>query len=214
MAMTSTKSTVGLVVWGGITLVIALIAVAYVRERLQPQETMPVLREVPAFSLTNQAGAQFGRGALAGKVWLAEIIFTRCAGPCLVMTRELAALRQELPPREDLQFVSLTADPAYDTPEVLARYAERFEPRDARWHLLTGPKADLYALAMHGLLLSVDENPAGAQAAKLEDLFIHSTRLVLVDRRGRLRAYFNGDGTEPRRRIADAVQRLLDEKTP
>ena len=60
---------------------------------------------------------------------------------------------------------------------------------------LTGTKADLYTLALRGLLLSVDENPAAAETPNLEDMFLHSSRFVLVDRQGRLRGYFNGDGT-------------------
>src|ERR1041385_6820727 len=68
-----------------------------------------------------------------------------------------------------------------------------------------------HPLAIRSLLLSVDENPAGKENVKLDDLFIHSTRLVLLDRRGRLRAYFNGDGTHPRADIATAVNTLLEE---
>lgn len=200
-------------VWGGIAAVIALIAVAYVRERAQQARAFPVLREVTPFALTNQLGAVTTHESLRGKVWLAEIIFTRCAGPCYAMTRELAALQKELPVRPDLHFVSLTADPEFDTPQVLRQYQEKFAGDAARWTLLTGRKTDLYPLAINGLLLSVDENPDKANV-KIDDLFIHSTRLVLVDRFGRLRAYFNGDGTESRAKIIHAVNQLLGETKP
>ncbi|HEY6169337.1 MAG TPA: SCO family protein [Verrucomicrobiae bacterium] len=209
--MNTTPRLVSWLVWGGIALVILAIAIAFVRENSRKSGAVPVLREIQPFTLTNQHGAAVTLDNLHGKVWLAEIIFTRCAGPCLVMTRELAALQKELPRRDDLAFVSLTADPEFDTPAVLDKYAQANAGDASRWQLLTGPKRDLYSLAIRSLLLSVDENPAGKEDVKLDDLFIHSTRLVLVDRRGRLRAYFNGDGTQPRADIATAVNTLLEE---
>ena len=209
-----TPRIVSWLVWGGIAAVILVIAAAYVRERAQQAKALPVIREVTPFALTNQSGAVATLDSLRGKVWLAEIIFTRCAGPCYAMTKEFAALQKELPPRPDLRFVSLTADPEFDSPEVLRKYQEKFGGDAARWSLLTGPKASLYPLAINGLLLSVDENPAGKENVKIDDMFIHSTRLVLVDRRGRLRAYFNGDGTQPRAEILGAVNALLSEKQP
>lgn len=209
--MKDTSRIVSVLVWGGITLVIGVIAVAYVRERSQASKTLPILREVNPFSLTNQHGQVVTRESLAGKVWLAEIIFSRCPVQCLKMTRELVAIQNELPKRDDLGFVSLTADPEYDTPAVLKNYGAAHGADPARWNFLTGSKSNLYSLALDGLLLSVRENP-DKQNANLDDLFIHSTRLVLVDRKGRLRAWFNGDGTTPRREIATAVGSLLQEK--
>jgi protein SCO1/2 len=200
-------------VWGGITLVIAVLVAALVRERLgAPQaKPLPVLQPVTSFSLTNHAGGLTTLDSLRGKVWLADIIFTRCPGQCVVMTREMVALQKLLPPRDDLAIVSLTADPAFDTPERLQRFGETHGADLKRWQFLTGTKADLYTLALRGLLLSVDENPSAAETPNLEDMFLHSSRFVLVDRHGRLRGHFNGDGTTPRDTIAAAVQQLLAE---
>jgi protein SCO1 len=211
--MNSPSRAVQWLVWGGIALVIAVLVGALMRERLAgpPTPPLPVIQPVTAFSLTNHAGSLTTLASLRGKVWLADIIFTRCPGQCVVMTREMTALQKMLPPRDDFTIVSLTADPAFDTPERLKRYGETHRADLKRWQFLTGTKADLYTLALRGLLLSVDENPAGAETPNLEDMFLHSSRFVLVDRQGRLRGYFNGDGTTPRDIIAAAVRQLLAE---
>lgn len=212
--MNSPSRIVQWLVWGGIALVIAVLVAALVRERLgaPAAKPLPVLQPVTSFSLTNHTGGLTTLESLRDKVWLADIIFTRCPGQCVVMTREMAALQKMLPQRDDLAIVSLTADPAFDTPERLKRFGETHGADLARWHFLTGTKADLYTLALRGLLLSVDENPAAAETPNLEDMFLHSSRFVLVDRHGRLRGYFNGDGTTPRDTIAAAVQQLLAEQ--
>jgi cytochrome oxidase Cu insertion factor (SCO1/SenC/PrrC family) len=108
------------------------------------------------------------------------------------MTRNLAALQNRLPRESEVMLVTLTADPAFDTPEVLRRYAAAFGADTHRWHFLTGPQVELYTLATRQLLLAVGENPDPA-TARPEDLFIHSTRVVLVDAHGRVRASYDGE---------------------
>lgn len=214
--MNTPSRTVQWLVWGGIALVAAVLVAAFVRERLgsPPAKPLPVIQPVPPFVLTNHLGTLTSLESLRGKVWLADIIFTRCPGQCVVMTREMAALQRLLPDRSDFVMVSLTADPAFDTPERLRRFAELHGGDLDRWFLLTGTKADLYTLALRGLLLSVEENPGALESPNLEDLFLHSSRFVLVDRQGRLRGYFNGDGTTPRPTIIEAVEQLLAEPVP
>jgi protein SCO1/2 len=201
-------------VWGGLALVIAAIFGAYVASKLgRNHRPLPVLSRVPDFTLTNQFGRAVGLADLRGQVWVADIIFTRCLGPCTKMTREISQLQSSLPPNHAVQFLSLTADPEFDTPEVLRKYGEKFGAAPERWHFLTGPKLDLYRLATKGLLLAVDEIKADERTSP-DDLFVHSTRFVVVDKLGRVRGTF--DGTEPstRQKIVDAIQTLLQEDPP
>ena len=104
--MNSGSKSLQIIVWGSMVLTIVGIAVAYMikgggRQRSAPSGielrqdgagsgTLPVLFEVPDFSLTNQTGKTIGRADLSGKVWIADIIFSRCAGPCPEMTRRMA----------------------------------------------------------------------------------------------------------------------------
>ena len=188
---------------------------AYVASRLvgKRQPPLPVLGSVADFALTNQLGRVVTLSDLCGQVWLADIIFTRCPGTCAKMTREMSQLQSTLAPNDSVKFLSLTADPEHDTPEVLSEYAKKFGAAPERWLFLTGKKLDLYRLATKGLLLAVDEVKADERTSP-NDLFLHSTQFVVVDKQGRVRAGF--DGTEPasRQKIVEAIQTLLREDPP
>jgi protein SCO1 len=193
----------------GLGLVALTVGVLMLRERLR-SEPLPVLGTVSSFSLTNQLGQPITAETLEGSIWVADIIFTRCPGPCLLMTRSLAALQAGLPARGRVRLVSLTADPEHDTVEVLRTYAERFEADPARWHFLTGAKEELYRFALDDLKLAAEEI-APEQRESLNDLYIHSTRFVLVDGAGRVRGYFDGTDVAAPERLHSAIRRLQRE---
>ena len=152
----------------------------------QEDESLPIICELPEFTLTNQFGKVIGRDDLADRVWLVDIIFTRCPGPCAAMTRRMAELQSLIPSDLPVGFLSLTTDPEFDTPSVLEGYGNRFEADFSRWHFVTGTKADLGRLAADGLKL-VGKAKAEELRASPDDLFIHSTVFALVDSQGRLR---------------------------
>lgn len=177
-------------VWGGIVFVVLAIVAAYVRERRRvPAAGLPVIAQVADFSLTNQLFQPVRLADLRGQVWVADIIFTRCPGPCATMTKRMAELQAALPINAPVKLVSLTTDPAHDTPVALARYAERFGADSNRWHFLTGPKNDLVKLAVSSLKLTLLDKEE-AKRTSPDDLFIHSSIFVVVDKQGRLRAVF------------------------
>lgn len=182
----------------------------FLLEQRRTQTVLPILFEVPDFALTNQEGQVVTRADLLGKIWLADIIFTRCAGPCPVMTRKMAELQRVLPADQPVRLVTLTTDPTYDTPDVLREYAKRFGADPVRWHFLTGTKSQIARLAVDGLRLAAVEKEVG-QRETPEDLFIHSTILVLVDQRGRVRATFETDQPDLNSRVSMAVNALLTE---
>lgn len=201
-------------VWTGLGLAMGLVLGAFAYARWGPARVadspLPVLSQVTGFNLTNQFGEVVTAETLRGRPWLGEIIFTRCPGPCVRMTRNLAELQSRLPRGADLRFVTLTADPAYDTPAVLRTYAERFGADSDRWHFLTGPQIQLYELATKQLLLAVAENPDPANAPP-DELFIHSTRMVLVDPAGRVRAAYDGESPAAQDQVLADLRRLAAE---
>lgn len=150
---------------------------------------------------------------LSGKVWIADIIFTRCPGPCLRVSRLMQSLASHPQHRTNhaVAWVSLTADPAHDTPAVLAEYGRRFNADATGWMFLTGPQHTLYRLATQSLKLAVMENPE-PEKADPEDLFIHSTHLAVIDASGRLRAVIDSDQPAADAMIADTIRRLLKEE--
>ena len=161
------------------------------------QNNLPVINQIADFTLTNQDGKITTLADLTNHVWVADIIFTRCAGPCPRMTGQMKSLEELLPQTGNAKLVTLTTDPDNDTPEVLKKYGERFNADFNRWIFLTGTKMEIAALGSGSLKLS-------AVPVKLEDqksvadLFIHTTIFVVVDRHAQLRGIFEtgGDGVD------------------
>src|SRR5262249_13942730 len=107
-----------------------------------------VYGEVGDFSLTDQNGRTVRRQDLAGRLWAADFICTRCAGRCTKMTENMGRLQEHLAGYDEVRFVTFTVDPDYDTPEVLRAYAERVGANPDRWLFLTGPRDEIYHLIL------------------------------------------------------------------
>jgi cytochrome oxidase Cu insertion factor (SCO1/SenC/PrrC family) len=165
---------------------------------------------LPAFTLTNQLGVRVTPAELSNKISVVCVIFTRCAGPCPEMTRRMSELQRVIPPDLPVRFVSVTTDPESDTPEVLKRYAARYDANGDRWWFLTGNKSDIALLTRHGLKLVAEETKPEDRVNDA-DLFIHSTVFVLLDRKGRLRGSI--ESTEPNfnNKVLQAVRKLARE---
>jgi len=196
--MTEAASRPPRTLWLGLVIFIALFAIAFVlwlvaAARNFGQISLPPLSTVADFTLTNQDGQPTTLAALSNHVWVADIIFTRCAGPCPRMTGQMHALETQVPADSAARFVTLTTDPAYDTPAVLKKYGEHFEADFRRWTFLTGTKAQIAGLAANSLKLSaVPVKPE--DRLNDADLFIHTTIFVLVDKQARLRGVFETGG--------------------
>jgi len=154
---------------------------------------------VPVFQLTNQNGQPFGSAQLAGKIWIADFIYTTCPGPCPMISSRMSELQKPLK-KTDVRLVSFSVDPEKDTPEVLRSYAERLQAEPGRWDFLTGLKSVIYKLSHDGFKLAVSD---GSDA---QGIPVHSTRMVLVDRHGQIRGYY--DASE-----GDAITKLVADTT-
>ena len=176
--------------FGFIGLAFALWLVDFSRNYHPP---LPVIGPVADFTLTNQAGQVTTLADFTNHVWVADIIFTRCAGPCPRLTRQMKILQDKLPADNLAKLVTLTTDPDFDSPAVLKKYGERAGADFARWTFLTGTPREIAQLASGSLKLS-------SQPVKLDqqqnpvDLFIHATLFVVVDKHAQLRAYFETGG--------------------
>lgn len=206
-------------IWGGLGLLVLTLGGAFLLANRELQASrskpLPVIGPIADFSLTNQNGRAVSLADLRGHVWVADVIFTRCAGPCPIMTQQMKELQDALPSSSQARLVTLTTDPAFDTPPVLKTYAERFGADPNRWMFLTGPKAEIARLAVDSLKLSaVPKKPDARQYP--QDLFVHSTIFVVVDKNARLRGVFEttGQGIDPRQvqtEILAAVRQLEQE---
>jgi protein SCO1/2 len=163
--------------------------------------SLPELGVVPAFELTSESGEPFRSAALTGKVWVANFIFTTCHGPCPRMSSQMRHLQNKLAGTEDVHLLSFTVDPANDTPPALAAYARQFGADPARWTFLTGDKTGLERLSYDTFHLNRVGGPQ----------FEHSGRFVLVDRRSRIRGYYDSSDPEAMAQLRDDIRALLKE---
>ncbi|HWD92059.1 MAG TPA: SCO family protein [Verrucomicrobiae bacterium] len=200
----------------GLVLVILMVSIAFVftkaKAEAERRESLPIYGPVADFSLTNQNNAAVSLADLRGRVWIADIIFTRCPGPCLRMTRQMKELQEALPKDARTKLISLTTDPDYDTPAILKTYAERAGADWSRWTFLTGTKIQIADLATGSLKLSAVEKKPGERASP-DDLWVHSTIFVIVDKHAQLRGVFQTGGEDvdwkvEKQKILDAAQQL------
>jgi protein SCO1/2 len=155
--------------------------------------SLPVYYDVPTFDLVAQDGQPFHSAVLAGKIWVADFIYTTCPGPCPRMTSQMHEVQDAIVKMPDVKLVSFTVDPARDTPAVLADYAKVHGASSQHWYFLTGPEATLQRLD-HDVF----------KLGNLDASMQHSTRFVLIDRQSRIRGYY--DTSEPQ-----AIPRLIDD---
>lgn len=149
------------------------------------------------FTLTDQTGSPFDSRSLDGKVWIGSVFFANCPGPCFRENQALADILREID-SPDLVAVSLTCDPDNDTPEVLRRYADRFEADPARWKFLTGDMAVIKEVANGGFRL-------------VAEVGVHAERGVVFDRRGRLRGGYHLLQPDKVELLKKLVREVLDE---
>jgi cytochrome oxidase Cu insertion factor (SCO1/SenC/PrrC family) len=199
---------IGLLLFG---LLVAMVLLSLIESSRSARQN-PVLGQIADFTLTNQDGKITTLADLTNHVWVADIIFTRCAGPCPIMTGQMKKLQDALPPTSDAKLVTLTTDPDYDTPPVMRRYGGHFGANFNRWTFLTGTKTAIAALASGSLKLSAV--PVNSEDQKnAADLFIHTTIFVVIDKHAQLRGIFETEGegidwTQVQPRIIETVSQL------
>jgi len=162
----------------------------------EPGGPLPVLGDVPDFSFTERSGRTVSRKDLVGRIWVADFIFTSCAGTCPVMTSRMAGVHQALREEPGALCVSFSVDPERDTLDALRAYANRYSASADGWWFLRGPQKEVHRLEYEGFKMGDPEDP-----------MIHSERFVLVDRAGRIRGWYRGtEAEEVARLLADAAR--------
>ena len=162
--------------------------------------SLPILGTVPPFALTERGGDTVRAEDLAGHVWVADFVFTRCPDFCPALTSRFARLQRELDVATDrVRLVSFSVDPTHDTPEVLQSYATRAGARPG-WLFVTGPRDTVAALLREGFHVAyADDGPPSSPIT-------HSDRFVLVDPELRIRGYYHGtDDADVARLVRDAA---------
>ncbi|MCW8132334.1 MAG: SCO family protein [Planctomycetota bacterium] len=176
----------------------------YLKSQSAAGPALPVLGEVPDFTFVERSGVPISRDDLKGRLWVADFIFTRCGGPCPMMSYQMNDLQKTIKRKvQDVRLVSFTLDPEYDTPEVLRDYADKFSAHPEKWLFLTGDRVKIQTLASQGLKLSAVEGQDRA--------IVHSTHFVLVDQNGRVRGYYNGTDVDALNKLREDLDKLIKE---
>lgn len=203
---TSRRRTATAVAW---LLVVATLAAIAVAMMLRRPPALAVLGQVPPFSLLDQQGQEFSSSSLAGRVWVANFLYTSCPGPCPVMVEKLAQLRERVSP-EDLAIVSFSVDPDIDTVDVTRDYASDHRIKASQsWWLLTGPRQQVLELIQKGFSSAVmREDAAEGSADSASGPIIHSTGLVLVDGEGQIRGTYSSEDAADLDRLEEDAKSL------
>ncbi|HEV2972305.1 MAG TPA: SCO family protein [Pirellulales bacterium] len=153
---------------------------------------------IPGFKLTDQDGKTFDSKSMMGRVWVASFFFTSCPGPCYKLNQELAGLQLDSD-LDAVKFVSITCDPADDPPAELRRYAARFSADPKRWTFLTADDDRTLKVGKESFAVPMAEKT-------------HSELAVVLDRKSRIRGYFNLVDAADVIRLRKRLREMLAEK--
>ena len=161
------------------------------------------------FSFLNQNNEEITQAFVKNKVFVAEYFFTTCGSICPIMNKQMKRVQAAYSDNEGLKILSFTVNPEIDTVEQMKRYALEHKADDHQWQFLTGNKEKLYALARKSFFVLKP-----AEAENLGDAgsdFIHTNNFVLVDRKRRIRGYYDGTSKTSVDSLIHDIGRLLEE---
>lgn len=158
------------------------------------------------FTLMNQEGQLFNSKNLKGKITVASFIFTSCKLECPMITSNMAKVFSVYQGDEEIKLLSLTVDPQTDTPAVLKSYRQMYDIESDQWEFLTSPNKDsLYGIIQTEFLMNAGEQGHGTQKS-----FIHTDQVVLMDKEGITRGYFDGTDELSINEMIAAIKILQD----
>lgn len=146
------------------------------------------------FKLTNQNGQTITEKDYENTIYVADFFFTTCPSICPIMTDNMVELQNKLEDR--IKLLSFSVTPEIDDVPVLKEYAELKGVDDKRWNLVTGPKQEIYALARKSYLVVQEDGDGGPYD------MIHTENFVLIDKKKRIRGFYDGTNME-------AVEQLI-----
>lgn len=154
---------------------------------INPDDVTDDFHQIPSFALTNQREELITEQNLNGKVTVVDFFFTSCPGICPKMMDNMLLVQEAFLDNRELQILSYSVTPEYDSISVLKAYAKRKGITSDRWHLLTGDRSAIYDLGRNHYFIEED---LGLQ--KDPEDFIHTENFLLIDQNRRIRGIYNG----------------------
>lgn len=163
---------------------------------------------IPPFSFVNQDSVVVNNETVKGKIYVADFFFTSCPSICPKMKKEMLRVYEKYKANNEVIILSFSIDPARDTVARLKNYSGKLGlENSSKWHMLTGEKDSIYAIAA-SFLVSAAEDPNAPGG------HVHSGNFILVDKQSRLRGYYDGTKTESVDKLLGDIDILLQEKQP
>jgi len=162
--------------------------------------------KIADFTLFNQNENRITPATFEDKIYVADFFFTRCGTICPIMTTNMAAIQKEFLNDTEVLLLSHSVTPVMDSVVVLKEYALNKGVVDNKWHLVTGEKKQIYELARKSYFAVLDEGDGGVQD------FIHTEQFILVDKKKRIRGYYDGTDPQDIQRVIDDIYVLKKEK--
>ena len=175
-------------------------------KKLAPNGKDTIYHQVPKFSFTNQFGENINENTISGKIYVADFFFATCTSICPVMGKQMGLVQNAFVNDQDVLILSHTVNPMHDTVEVLHEYGKRFGAIKNKWHLLTGEKKIIYALAKDGYLVNALQDDGSAEG------FLHSELFMLVDWQRRIRGMYDGTDSLQVIKLIQDIKQLKQEK--
>jgi protein SCO1/2 len=160
------------------------------------------------FSFTNQNGKTVTPFDFKGKIYVADFFFTTCPTICIAMTDHLLKVQQKIRNNPNVMLLSHSVTPQIDTVAQLKKYALEKGVVDAKWHLVTGDKKEIYELARKSYLAVKEDGDGGPFD------MIHTENFILVDPDRRIRGFYDGTDIEEIKRLLEELEVLIQEYFP
>ena len=161
------------------------------------------LHTIAPFKFTNQLGRKVNNQTFEGKIYVANFFFTTCSSICPKMTNNLHIVQQAFAKDTDIKLVSYSVMPWFDSVKMLKKYAAKNHVDNKKWHLLTGAKEDIYAIARQSYFAE-----KGIGLTKSTNEFLHTENIFLIDGKGHIRGVYNGTLPVEMHRLIDDIKLL------
>ena len=159
------------------------------------------------FELINQNGEVITNNNYKDKIYVADFFFTRCQTICIAMSYNMSELQEFYKKDDDIMFLSHSVTPTIDSVSVLREYADRKGVIDEKWNVTTGSKKHIYELARKSYFAVLEGGDGG------ENDFIHTEQFVLIDKKRRIRGFYDGTEKEDMVKLKNDVVLLKEEYT-
>lgn len=186
----------------GFFVVLVVVFYFFVKDYLKQEK---YISEVQPFHFTNQDGRDFSNKDVEGKVYVAEFFFTTCPGICPRMHGNMMKVYNELKNEKDFLILSHTCQPETDSVPRLKVYADSMNVDTQKWVFVTGRKDSLYNMARFSYTI---DNPE-FYVAKPTDDFIHTQFWALVNKKGQVKAIFDGIKESEADQMIASIRKML-----